>query len=258
MTGRDPQQMEDRVIQAALALAVFASVIGNIVSLPIQWQVPLIFLALFGIFKAVLPTRQLPSQLEENRQALAALHEKIGKLIDGSAAVIRLDYYPTNTEFYESVRRRVSEATERVSVTYIRRIPPTAFATPEAGKYFDYVLQWARDHPNRSVRRIVCVPDDRMRVWAVQHCKETGHLTNYEVRVVEWTVKVDALNLAIMDDKAVFLAFSGETEQEMRGLSLRNRDAVNYFNVYYNQMWHAATPLHEYLGVRRHELAEIP
>ncbi len=86
-----------------------------------------------------------------------------------------------------------------------------------------------------------------MRQWARLHCDETSRIPNYEARVVEWSVKVDALNMAVIDDSTVFLAFSGETEQAMRGLGLRNKDAVTYFNVYYNQMWAAATPLREYL-----------
>jgi hypothetical protein len=61
-----------------------------------------------------------------------------------------------------------------------------------------------------------------MLVWARSHYDETKNIPHYEVRIVEWRIEADALNLALIDNTTVFLAFPGETEQDMRGLSLRS------------------------------------
>ncbi len=71
------QRVEDRVVEALLALAVLASIVGNVFSIPVQWQIPLIFLALYGIFKAVQPTRQLRVDTASNGQALATLQDRL-------------------------------------------------------------------------------------------------------------------------------------------------------------------------------------
>jgi hypothetical protein len=49
--------------------------------------------------------------------------------------------------------------------------------------------------------------------------------------------------LAIIDSSTVFLAFSGVSEQDIRGLSFKAELALTYFEVYFNQLWNAAMPL---------------
>lgn len=86
------------------------------------------------------------------------------------------------------------------------------------------------------------------------HDAETSGVRNYEVRVLDWHVRADSLNMCIIDadteDATVFLAFSGETEQEMTGLRIRGSRAVAYFARYYNQLWNEAEPLPEFVNER--------
>jgi hypothetical protein len=123
------------------------------------------------------------------------------------------------------------------------RALPSRFKEPQATEYFRSMLEWARANPSRVVRRIICVPDDAMLSWARLHHAETRDISNNEVRAVDWMIEADALNLAIIDSSTVFLAFSGVSEQDIRGLSFKAELALTYFEVYFNQLWNAAMPL---------------
>jgi hypothetical protein len=239
--GRDAQGTENFIIGGVLAIAVVFSLVSNLIQVPVQWQIPFIFLALFAIFKLVYPMAELVRQVNTLSSAQTAIQFK---------------HYPTNSDFYNEVHQIVRNAQYRISVTYIRRAPPSDFASREAKAYFDFVLEWAKNSPNHTVRRIICVPDNRMLdnrmlLWAQSHYEETKSIPNYEVRVVESTIEADALNLALIDNMTVFLAFSGETEQDMRGLSLKSDEAFKYFDAYYNQLWAAGKPLSRFLEPRR-------
>jgi hypothetical protein len=233
---QEGQGTEDRIVGILLGVAVLFSIVSNIIQVPIQWQIPFIFLALFAIFKLVFPIRELVHQV---------------KSLSSNQSLIQFKHYPSNSDFYNEMHQIVRNALYRISVTYIRRSPPSDFASREAKAYFDFVLEWAKRSPDRTLRRIICIPDDRMPVWARSHYDETKNIPHYKVRIVEWRIEADALNLALIDNTTVFLAFSGETEQDMRGLSLRSDQALNYFDIYYSQLWSAGKPLHRFLDQHR-------
>jgi len=229
---QEAQGAEDRIVGILLGIAVLFSIISNVVQVPIEWQIPFIFLALLAIFKLVFPIGELVRQVRS---------------LSSNQPQIQFKHYPTNSDFYSEIQQIVKGAQYRLAVTYIRRTPPSNFAALEAKGYFKYVLEWAKNSPSRSVRRIICVPDAPMLIWAQKHCNETKDIRNYEVRVVEWAIEADALNLALIDNAIVFIAFSGETEQDMRGLSLKSDEAFKYFDAYYNQLWVAGKPLNQFL-----------
>ena len=57
-----------------------------------------------------------------------------------------------------------------------------------------------------------------------------------------------AINMAIVDGKAVYLALTGSTPERTRGLGVEDEDAALYFTDYYENLWHAATDLGEWLA----------
>ena len=128
-------------------------------------------------------------------------------------------------------------AQHKLDVTYVRRIPPTAFSQEKSQRYFKSILDWANEEQARTVRRIIGVHNDEMRKWAYKHWQETRRIPSYEARVLEYEGKLDMLNMALIDERFVYLAFSGSTNQSMSGLSIDDKRACQYFTHYYDQNW---------------------
>jgi hypothetical protein len=227
----DWERTERTAMMVLLSMLVVYSIVCGLFALSVVWQLPAIFAALVVILKVLLEIR-----------------EKLGE-----APTVSMEYYGTNAEFYSEMWSQVSRARRSVAATYIRKSPPTRFLGKDATAYFSNVLDWAREDPaRRTMRRMIAVPDTEMRTWATAHETDTNGMGNYEVRVLDWHVRADSLNMCVIDadtdDATVFLAFSGETEQGMTGLRIRGSRAVAYFAHYYNQLWSEAEPLSEFIS----------
>ena len=98
------------------------------------------------------------------------------------------------------------------------------------------------------MRRIIGVHTDRMRKWSYEHWAETRGTPNYEARIVEYLGKPDMFNMALIDDRYVYLAFSGPTDQSMSGLDIDDARACQYFTRYYVQNWATAEPLADWVA----------
>jgi hypothetical protein len=217
------QRVEDRLVEACLIGAAVTSVGLNIIGVDAKWYAPGIFMALYGIFRM-----------------LTDMHERVTGL--------EVSFYRSNSEFYASTQRRMQVAKSHIWTTYVRTIPPPGFESAEANSYFQYTVDWARKNPDREFRRIVGAPDSGpMATWLIQHCEETRDIKNYRVCVVPFYGKVDEINLAIIDDNAVFLAVSGDGNS-MIGHSMETPDAVHAFREYYLQKWNSGEALEAYVS----------
>ncbi|SNT60819.1 Helix-turn-helix domain-containing protein [Actinacidiphila glaucinigra] len=164
-------------------------------------------------------------------------------------------WYKDNREFYEAGSARICRARSEIRVTYMRRYPPTQYTTPASAAYFKSILDWAGEdtEDERSVRRIIGIPDRNgqpdsdMLAWAQQHHEASKHLLNYEASVLKWTPGADGLNMALIDDTIVFLAFSGGPRQRLNGFSVADPTFMSYFAGYFDQLWAALPPLGDYL-----------
>jgi hypothetical protein len=85
-----------------------------------------------------------------------------------------------------------------------------------------------------------------MEDWLRAHHLETQDIHNYHVRVVVADMGVDAVNMAVVDDRAVFLLLTADGSF-MSGHSMETAEAVNAFRDYYSSWWSTAEPLSEYL-----------
>jgi len=81
---QEGQGTEDRIVGILLGVAVLFSIVSNIIQVPIQWQIPVIFLALFAIFKLVFPIRELVHQV---------------KSLSSNQSLIQFKHYPSNMTF---------------------------------------------------------------------------------------------------------------------------------------------------------------
>ncbi|MER7968005.1 helix-turn-helix domain-containing protein [Streptomyces sp. NPDC096080] len=172
------------------------------------------------------------------------------------AALLTAHWYRNNRQFYEAASARIKQARSEIRVTYTRRFPPTQYTTRASGEYFRTILDWAGEDSDdeRSVRRIIGIPeregtpDCDMLAWARQHYEDSKDLLNYEANVLRWTAAADGLNMALIDDSAVFLAFSGGPRQRLNGFSVEDPTFMTYFAAYFDQLWAALEPLGTYLG----------
>ncbi|MGI5404835.1 helix-turn-helix domain-containing protein [Streptomyces sp. CA-135486] len=171
-------------------------------------------------------------------------------------AMLAARWYRNNREFYEAASERVRQARSEIRVTYTRRYPPTQYTTRASAEYFEAILGWAAQDSDdeRCVRRIIGVPEhdgvaDRdMLAWARQHHEASKHILSYEASVLRWTAAADGLNMALIDESAVFLAFSGGPRQKLNGFSVEDPTFMSYFAAYFEQLWAALQPLGTYLG----------
>jgi hypothetical protein len=218
----DLQSLEDRLTEGFLIGAVVASIVLNIVGLDPKWYLPAIFLALYGIF------RMVATQYKQSAVTSA--------------------FYPNTSEFYASMQRRMQSAQSYIWATYVRLVPPPGFNSAEANSYFQYGLDWARRNPDREFGRIVAAPaGNEMRTWLLQHHADTKSINNYLVRVVPYVGRIDGINMAVIDDKIVFLALSGEG-QRMTGHSIETSGLVQAFKEYYITWWDVAEPLESFVS----------
>ncbi len=171
-------------------------------------------------------------------------------------ALLAAHWYRNNREFYEAASARAQQARSEIRVTYTRRYPPTQYTTPASAEYFRTILDWANEDSDdeRSVRRIIGiperngVPDSDMFSWARQHYEDSKHILTYEASVLRWTAAADGLNMALIDDSVVFLAFSGGPRQKLNGFSVEDPTFMTYFAAYFDQLWAALQPLGTYLS----------
>ncbi|AJE86361.1 hypothetical protein SLNWT_5985 [Streptomyces albus] len=199
--------------------------------------------------------RQIEEATKGPRSPLPPLPLVAGPETPGDA-LLSAHWYRDNREFYEAASARVRQARSEIRVTYTRRYPPTQYTTRASADYFRTILDWAGEESDdeRSVRRIIGIPErdglpDRdMFSWARQHHEDSKDILNYEANVLRWTPAADGLNMALIDDSVVFLAFSGGPRQRLNGFSVEDPMFMTYFAAYFEQLWAALQPLGAYLG----------
>jgi hypothetical protein len=249
------ESLEYFFLFAGLIAAVFFSLAAAIWRIPIAWLLPGIFLALYMILRVLVPLRNAEPKLRDFRNQIVALRDQLDALqICLGAAPVQ--YHLDNNEFYGNLTERIMHnARHKLDVTYLRRIPPTAFTQEKSKRYFQSILDWANQEQARCVRRIIAVHGDEMRRWAYSHWQETRKISNYEARVIEYEGKLEMLNIALIDERFVYLAFSGSTNQSMSGLSIDDKRACQYFAHYYDQNWANAEPLEQWAS--RYSVANV-
>jgi Family of unknown function (DUF6879) len=227
MRNLNLQKIEHRVMLAILPAVVAGSIVANILSWDVKWQIPLIFTVLYVILTVAV-------EIRENQARPLSIH------------------YRSSDEFFTSFSRFVQAAEHRICTSYVRQTPPSSFASPAAERYFKDAVRWMRGNPGGSFYRIIGVPTrepHRTEVlrWLIDHHSEMKDVGNYHARVVSLESGVDAINVAVIDDKAVLLLLTSDGSF-MSGHSLETPASVASFRDYYSSWWASAEPLSEYLA----------
>lgn len=147
-------------------------------------------------------------------------------------------------EFYRVMLAEVSRARFRIMTTFIRYRPPEYFlgftdaeTAQVAAAYFREVVRWSALPGSRSVRRIVCTPNAEMREWAQRFVQETSAYPRHEIRIVDWTLGIDAVNMAVFDDSVVLLAFTSGAAQQLNGFRIDDPEFVRCSVGHFEQLW---------------------
>ncbi len=257
MDNRRPRRLpeldslEYLLLLAGMLVMVAFSLVSAVYAFSVAWLMPIIFLALYMILRVLVPLRAAEPKVRDFRDQIAALGRRLDAL-QISLSATPVQYHIDNNEFYGNLTERVrNTACTRVDVTYFRKVPPSAFAQEKSQQYFRSLLEWAGENPSRIVRRVIGVHNDKMRKWAYEHWAETNGTPNYEARIIEYQGKPDMFNMALIDDRYVYLAFSGPTDQSMSGLDIDDARACHYFTRYYDQNWTIAEPLADWVARTR-------
>lgn len=221
-----------RALTVTLWILTFASIITAIFAVDARWQIPLVLLALIFIISLLNPVEEIRSDVRYLRN------------VKETAAPSRT--YSTQQELYADLERAVSKATSTLDLTHIRDQPPAAFGA-EADQYSEAVVAWLRSDNDHSARRIISVRSRDMLEWAKELEKIKSRTPHYHIRVVDWSISAPALNMAIIDGRAVFLALTGDTFERTRGFGIEDQTTAEYFSHYYSVLWSAAVELGEFL-----------
>jgi hypothetical protein len=224
-------RLENQLLVAALLVLFVASIVTAILQVDPGWQTPLIFLALFAILRIVIPVDEIHGHVKYLRDV----------------AGLSVQTYPTVSAFYADLRHALDEATSSVDLTHIRQQPAGDFTGSQPSEYFQQVLAWAQAGEGRLVRRVICIPNAKMWAWAEELAEHTRDFPRYEVRVVQWSLDVPAINMAIMDGRALFLAVTGETVERTRGVGIEDAQCAQNFLEYFNTLWRVGVPLERFL-----------
>lgn len=223
-------RVQDRVLLGGLYLLALASFVATVFGLPTKWQTPMILVALILIITLLSPVQEIRSDvhyLRYTRPTSARTFEKL-------------------QSFYDELSQTVSLATTKVDLTHIRDNPPDDFGM-QAGEYMKALEEWVASDDSHSARRIISVTNPRMMEWAKQLKNIQDRIPGYHVRVVDWSIPAPALNMAIIDDRAVFLALTGAIVERTSGFAVEDSTTASYFSEYYEVLWNAGTDLDEYL-----------
>ena len=177
------------------------------------------------------------------------LRERLHLIMKKSSTYPKIIPYETYKIYYNDSLNMLNSTTQKIDLTHIRNEIPSDFIG--TGEWFTKIIEWADEHPDGRVRRIISVSKDKEKVvaWAKQLLNVTKTMKhgNFEIKVCNWKADFPAINMAIFDRRRVSVALTGSGATETAGFTISERAVVNYFVDYYNNVWAKSLPLEEYL-----------
>lgn len=174
------------------------------------------------------------------------IRKDVRYLRDAAASNVRVQQMSNVKEFHDNLRLAVERATSTLDLTHIRETPPSDFGE-SASSFYDGLVKWCAVE-GRSIRRIICVRNASMYVWAKQLASDVEHLPQFQVRVIDWSTRAPAMNMAIVDGKAVYLALTGASLERTKGLGIEDDTTAKHFEDYYDNLWNAGKDLPVWLA----------
>jgi|GEM_PF-5227260 len=230
------QKIELQVLAIALVLLIILSIVPRLVRLPKKWEIPVILLSLLSIILTLSTLLyRIDDTLGNVDSEVENVHSKVELLLQKVGGPL-VDRYDTRPEFYTSLMHAVDSAENSLVLTHIRDLPPDT-TIPEEKKYFETVKYWCETHPGGSVRRMIAVNNPKMLKWAESLLEFHNEHRNFYVKVCEWKASFPMVNMAIVDEKKVFLAVTGSIAHDTPGLQIQDPMIVRLFSNYYSNAW---------------------
>lgn len=226
-----PPNLENRILLGVLTCLLIISAVGSVIKIGIQWQIPLIYVALFVIIRLLIPVAEINMDVKSLRELSGS--PKVSSFTDVAA-------------LYENLRHALSSAESTVDTTHIRDTAPSHIKGQSKG-WFEATVEWSQGQPSRSLRRIISVRNQAMLEWANELRQLADSIPNFQIRVVDWNVDAPAINVILVDDSIVFIVITGEVFERTKGIAIEDKAVVNYFYQYYDKLWNSAQPVGEYL-----------
>ena len=234
---RDNDDLEAFLLVILLGALIAFSFVDTIWSFSDRWTTPALFVALLVILRLLWRLREdqvttLENQFSQVKSLIenataTTLTELAHRLPDEETTI---EFYDSSEAFYGALTEAVHAAHEQIDTTYVRHYPPDKIKDSGADRYFKEVLGWVSQGEGRSLRRIFCVSPENspMNSWLIEHCRAAREIDNYQWKVIDWPMKVDAINIAIFDETLTFLLVAGRVADKFRGLSIRSENMARY------------------------------
>lgn len=154
-------------------------------------------------------------------------------------------YFRKYATFYKHLRETILSADTSIELTHVRPEPPSEF--PLAKRYFEELMNWARDHPCVSVRRIISITNLRMYLWAKELMELTKDLSTFYVGVVGWHMDIPMVNMAVIDSTNVYLVVPSAVPETNTAIYIQDKTIGKWFSRYYDLLWSLCTPLEKWI-----------
>lgn len=242
--------VEARVLVAILVILFLGSIaIATAeqflrVEIKASWSTPLVLASLYFIVRLV-------SIIPDIGTDVKSIGTDVKSLI-GVAESIRVQRISNVDDFYKSLGNAVDKATSTLDLTHIRSTPPSDFGAT-ATDFYDRLIKWCTGGDGRTIRRVISVRNPEMRVWAQQLAADTEHLPQFCVRVVDWATDAPAINFAIVDERAAYIALTGSMIGRQKGLAIDDLTVSQNFKDYYENLWNNSTDVNEWLAAHTDE-----
>jgi hypothetical protein len=246
-------RLRKTTIESILIVVIAASIVLEIEqpSDAPRFEAPLILLALLLIVEMV-----------DRVQRRADTIDKTANTIHSFISAPEVRTYPNAAEFYRAMNSALRVSKSSLDLTHIRTETPSDFGAAADG-WFDNVRQWVENDDARSARRVIASTSQDVVAWATQMNRELGEVPFY-VALTPWPLSIPAVNIAIFDEKRVFVSLPGPTAQRSPGFETTDPLTVRHFIGSFEALWNAqqTEPLKDWL-TRQHldagsDMAETP
>lgn len=210
------------LLGAFAAFAIINTYFASFVSVPDNWFVSAIFVALLFI-------------VEDLRQ-VNQIEEKLDNMMN-EAGWSQTIVFPSYEEFYDSLNRSVGQADSSLYLTHVRNQSPEDFDAESTRNYFSKLEDWCEQNPSGQIKRVTTLSNKKMVEWGEELSERTSNTNNFYVKVCDWRLDFPFINLAIIDEEIVYIALTADTAQETTGVRIHDKEVAESFVNYFNYMW---------------------
>jgi hypothetical protein len=247
------ERLELMVVSAVVVvLAVLALVDAVVDFVPQEVLTSGIFVALLAVLRMCTRMYAVDARTKALVESTERLEHRSTRLdatladVAGAITGPHVTTYPNAHAFYADMGAALRGAEMRLDLTHIRAETPKDFGAAADG-WFDEVREWLAVHPARSARRVISSTSPDVVAWAEQTQREL-HGLNFYIEVIPWPLSIPAVNIAIIDEKRVFIALPGATPQSSPGLASEDPLTVGHFLESFNAMWNEGVLLDTWLA----------